>query len=203
MNLTDELRAEYINLFQECQVDRGNPDLHRPDRLPEVKAFTDHVKNGIARYQEIQDKTNVPWYVIGIIHGMECGFNFETHLHNGDSLKHRTVQEPKGRPIKGEPPFSFLVSAIDALQYDGFTSWREWDVEGICYKLESYNGWGYRKHGINSPYLWSFSNQYHGGKYVADGIWDANAVSKQVGAIVALKQLVVDQLIALPAQALT
>lgn len=190
MDLSDELRAEYIGLFEKCEVDRGNAVSHRPDRLPEVKSFADHVKNGIARYQEIEDKTAVPWYVIGVIHGMECGFNFETHLHNGDSLKRRTVQEPKGRPVKGEPPFSFLVSAIDALQYDRFTSWSDWSVAGICYKLESYNGWGYRGHHINSPYLWSFSSNYQRGKYVSDGHWDPDAVSKQVGAVVALKQLV-------------
>lgn len=198
--LTDELRAEYDGLFGNCVVDRGNPDSHRPDRLPAVKNFTKHVMTGIARYQDVEAKTDVPWYVIGVIHGMECGFDFETHLHNGDSLKHRTVQEPKGRPMTGTPPFSFLISAIDALQYDRFTSWKDWSVAGICYKLESYNGWGYRSHHINSPYLWSFSNQYKHGKYVSDGHWDPDAVSKQVGAVVALKQLVDDQLIALLAQ---
>lgn len=198
--LTDELRAEYDGLFNKCEVDRGDAEKGRPDRLPAVKAFAMRAIAGIARYQDIERATNVPWFIIAVIHGMECGFDFSTHLHNGDSLKHRTIQEPKGRPTRGEPPFPFLVSAIDALQYDHFTSWREWDVPGICYKLESYNGWGYRGHHINSPYLWSFSNNYERGKYVSDGHWDPDAVSKQVGAMVALKQLVVDNLISLRAE---
>jgi lysozyme family protein len=91
------------------------------------------------------------------------------------------------------------VSAIDALHYDQFTNWSDWSVAGICFKLEGYNGWGYRKHGINSPYLWSFSNNYERGKYVADGHWDANAVSKQVGAVTALKKMVDDHLVSLKA----
>lgn len=197
--LTDELRAEYAGLFAGCTVDAGDGHF-RPDRGPEVKAFAEHVMGGIARYQDLEAKTNVPWYVIGLIHGMECDFDFETHLHNGDSLKHRTVNEPAGRPTQGEPPFVWLVSAIDALQYDRFTSWHDWSVPGICFKLEGYNGWGYRGHHINSPYLWSFSNQYQHGKYVSDGHWDPDAVSKQVGAIVALKQLICDRIIAAPAE---
>ena len=32
-----------------------------------------------------------------------------------------------------------------------------------------------------SAYLWSFTNIYTGGKYIADGVWDEKAISKQVG----------------------
>jgi lysozyme family protein len=190
MNLTDALRAAYVRLFDQCQVDRG--DDKRPDRMPEVKAFTQRLVAGIEQYQNVEKATRVPWYVIGLIHGLEGSFSFKTHLHNGDPLTHRTVNVPGGRPIKGDPPFTWQDSAIDALQYDAFSTWHDWTVAGICYKLEGYNGWGYRAHHINSPYLWSFSNNYERGKYVADGHWDPDAVSKQVGAIVALKQLVVE-----------
>ena len=37
-----------------------------------------------ARYDQVANATGVPWYVIGIIHEMEGGLNFTTHLHNGD-----------------------------------------------------------------------------------------------------------------------
>ena len=61
----------------------------------------------------------------------------------------------------------------------------------MLYKLEAYNGWGYRDHhpDVNSPYLWSFSNHYKSGKYVADGTFSATAVSAQCGAAVLLKRL--------------
>jgi peptidoglycan hydrolase-like protein with peptidoglycan-binding domain len=42
---------------------------------------------------------------------------------------------------------------------------------------------------VPSPYLWSFSNHYTRGKYVADGRFSPTAVSQQVGAAVLLKQL--------------
>jgi lysozyme family protein len=66
----------------------------------------------------------------------------------------------------------------------------DWSIEGILFQLEAYNGWGYRNHhGINTPYLWSGSNQYTSGKYVADGKFDPTAVSKQIGGALLLKYL--------------
>jgi lysozyme family protein len=193
MNLTQELRQEYINLFQTC--------VTRPMYEDDVRFFINQLMQGIQKYEQVSASTGVPWYVIGLIHGMECGFSFAEHLHNGDSLKHRTVQEPAGRPPAsvGDPPFDWTVSAIDALQYDSFTAWTDWSIAGICFKLEGYNGWGYRNHHpeVKSPYLWSYSNHYLRGKYVADGKWSSIAVSKQGGAITALNQMIKDHLVAL------
>jgi hypothetical protein len=55
--------------------------------------------------------------------------------------------------------------------------------------MERYNGFGYRAHGINSPYLWSYSNQYHAGKFVSDGVYSPTAVSGQCGAMPIFKSL--------------
>jgi hypothetical protein len=106
-------------------------------------------------------------------------------------LRTRTVQVPPGRPLNGNPPFSWEESAIDALEYDGLTTWNEWSIEGICYRLEMYNGLGYRIYHpeIKSPYLWSFSNQYTKGKYKADGRFDPDLVSQQCGAMGILKRM--------------
>jgi len=62
----------------------------------------------------------------------------------------------------------------------------------VLYKLEAYNGWGYRglQSPIPTPYLWSFSNHYTRGKYVADGKYSPTATSQQCGAAVLLKRLV-------------
>ena len=66
----------------------------------------------------------------------------------------------------------------------------KWDVQTIAYSFELHNGWGYRKYrGINSPYLWSFSNHYKKGKYAYDGKYDPGLVSKQKGAMVLLRAL--------------
>src|ERR1022692_3987605 len=119
------------------------------------------------------------------------GLNFNQHLHNGDPLTARTVHVPAGRPPNGSPPFAWEQSATDALTFQGFANLTDWSLPVILYRLEAYNGFGYRKLAppINTPYLWSFSNQYTSGKYVADGKFDPHAVSPQCGAAVILLQM--------------
>jgi hypothetical protein len=70
----------------------------------------------------------------------------------------------------------------------GFANQTDWSLPAVLYRLEAFNGYGYRnvKPPINSPYLWSFSNQYTKGKFVADHVYDANAVSDQCGSAVIL-----------------
>ena len=122
---------------------------------------------------------------------MECSQNFNEHLHNGDALTARTIHVPKGRPTEGDPPFSWEDSASDALVFEGYSQWKDWTIPGMLYKLEGYNGWGYRLYHpeVKSPYLWSASNQYLSGKYVSDGTWSDSAVSTQCGAAVLLRRL--------------
>ena len=67
--------------------------------------------------------------------------------------------------------------------------WTDWSIPGILYQFELYNGMGYRRRGINSPYVWSFSNNYSKGKFTSDGIYDPNAISKQCGAGVILRRM--------------
>jgi uncharacterized protein (TIGR02594 family) len=142
-------------------------------------------------YDPVSAATNVPWFVIGLIHCLECGFNTHEHLHNGDPLGRQTTHVPAGRPTA--PPFDdWAHSAIDALTMEGFREVDRWTVERIAYQLEKYNGFGYRRRQpkINSPYLWSFTNQYAQGKFIGDGVFSPTAVSDQVGAMALLKTLV-------------
>lgn len=138
--------------------------------------------------------TGVPWFVIGVIHNMEGSLNFKTHLHNGDPLAARTVQVPKGRPMAGTPPFRWEDSAVDALQFDKMTSLKNWTLPTTLFKLEGFNGFGYRKGHpeVLTPYLWSFSNHYTKGKFVKDGVFDPNATSAQCGEAAILQVLVKD-----------
>src|SRR6185503_1942949 len=138
----------------------------------------------------------------GMIHEMEGGLNFATHLHNGDPLTHRTVQVPAGRPPNGLPPFQWEESAIDALTLEGFAAVKLWTIERIAYQLEAYNGWGYRSRntGVNTPYLWSATNNYQKGKFVRDGVFDPNAVSGQIGAMALLRRLIDIEGVNVPAE---
>ena len=157
--------------------------------MTEVDEVVQRILQNQNRYTSIAAQSNVPWYVIAVIHNMECGLDFTKHLHNGDSLKRRTVNVPAGRPKTGQPPFTFEVSAFDALKYDKLTEWNDWSIGGICYTLEGFNGWGYRARGINSPYLWSYSNLYTSGKFIRDNVWSNRAVSGQCGAAVILRRM--------------
>jgi lysozyme family protein len=183
-------KENYERLFSSCLI--------KAVKYPEIDAIVNKMEANKARYQSVGDPLHIPWYVVAIIHCMEGSLSFTKHLHNGDPLTARTVQVPKGRPLRGNPPFTWEQSATDALTYDKLSTWDNWSVSGILYKMELFNGLGYYRHGINSPYLWSYSNHYAKGKYVADGRYDPNAVSKQCGAAVLLRRMREQQLISLP-----
>ena len=131
----------------------------------------------------------MPWYLVGIIHGMEAGYRFDRHLHNGDPLTARTVNVPAGRPPEGHPPFSWEESARDALQFDGLAKETDFSIAHLLYYFEKFNGFGYRSRGVPTPYLWGCSTHYKAGKFVADHVFSETAVSDQVGAAVLVKQL--------------
>jgi lysozyme family protein len=176
-----DLSAEYQSFFDACHV--------RPEFQGNVDFYVSRLKKFKNVYGDVGADLNIPWYVIGILHGLECGFNFGTHLHNGDPLDARTTHVPANRPTKGKPPFTWRDSARDAMIYKGYDKVRDWSVPSVLYLLEKYNGFGYRKLSIPSPYLWSFSNLYVKGKYVADHKFDPDAVSRQCGAGCVIKAL--------------
>ncbi len=139
------------------------------------------------RYKVVERSTGVSADLIGVLHYMESGRNFNTHLHNGDSLSRRTVNVPAGRPRIGKPPFSWVDSAIDALEYDRVTT--SHNKGDQCEAAVFFNGKGYERRGIVSPYGFSGTNLYSRGKFVRDGVFNPTAVSKQVGACVILREL--------------
>ncbi len=193
MSLTQTMRNEYESKFQTCTV--------RPQFSSSVNSVVARSVKARPRYEAVAARTNVPWHVIAVIHNLECGGRFDCHLHNGDPLKRRTVNVPAGRPAKGTAPFTWEESAVDALTFDRFSSWKDWSIGGTLYKIESYNGMGYRKRGVPSPYLWSGSQHYTRGKYVADGRFDPDAVSAQLGAAVVLRRMTDEALIEMSATA--
>ena len=178
-------REGYARLWRGAEV--------LPERQADVRRTAAILLANKPRYLDVSADTGVPWFVVGLIHKMECSHwpRFDQHLHNGDPLTARTRLVPRGRPKSGSPPFTFEESAIDALKYDGLDAVGDWSsVERVAYELEKFNGFGYRKFGVPTPYLWSFTNRYAHGKFVSDGQYDPSAVSEQSGAMAVLKALV-------------
>lgn len=177
MKRTPELMTEYRGLFSRMVL--------RPQWRDAVVVTA----RRIAEHREIYTEVSlalggdIPWEWIGAIHNMESGGDFRKHLHNGDPLTRRTRRVPAGRPAAGKPPFSWAFSAADALRIKGLHKVNVWTVAEMLYQAERYNGWGYRRYHreVLSPYLWSGTNLYSAGKYVADGKWSATAVSQQLG----------------------
>lgn len=184
-----DLKPEYERLWDSCEI--------RPDKLSSTQNVVAKISANRPLYEGLQQKINVPWYFVAVIHNMESSLNFNKHLHNGDSLKKRTVNVPSGRPltdpIKGwQVGYTWEESAIDALKMKEFDRVKDWSLPAQLWQLERYNGVGYRKYHpeVLTPYLWSGTNHYNKGKYVADGKWDANAVSEQIGVAALLKVLI-------------
>lgn len=177
------LGAEYEAWFAALTI--------RPENLTQVNFAVKQLIGNKANYQKAAQATNdkLPWAFVGVIHALECGFNFAGHLHNGDPLIHRTTHVPENCPANGTPPFSWQDSAVDALTLKGFKQETNWSIARMLYLLEKYNGFGYRFKQLPTPYLWSFSNLFSKGKYVRDGVFDPEAPSKQCGAGVMLKTL--------------
>lgn len=183
IELTPKLRTEYRQLFDSCEI--------RPEHANEVQAVITQIFGKQLRYGFLGTELEIPWFVIAAIHSIESSLNFNAHLHNGDPLTARTVHVPSGRSPTGIPPFTWEESVIDALNFNRLSDWRDWSIPGILYRLEAYNGFGYRAHHpeVLSPYLWSYSNHYLSGKYVADGTFSASAISKQCGVAVLLRRM--------------
>ena len=177
-------RPDYQKLFDTCVID--------PTKLAVIDQAATKIIHNMDRYKKLVQSVegSIPWWFVGLVHKMEAAFSFDRHLHNGDPLSARTVLVPAGRPPHGTPPFTWEESAQDAVRQQGLTKVTDWSLANALYLLEGYNGYGYLYHGINSPYLWSFSNHYTKGKYVKDGVFDPNAVSQQVGSALVLKRLV-------------
>ena len=156
-------------------------------RLQEFDAAAARLIAAKARYCAVEKKTGVPWFVIAVIHQRESSQSFARSLAQGDPWDRVSVHVPKGRG----PFASWEEAAVDALvncaPYAATN--RDWSVSGILTLLERYNGLGYFNRGLPSPYLWAGTDQYVAGKYVADGVFDAAVVDRQLGCAGLLKAM--------------
>jgi lysozyme family protein/peptidoglycan hydrolase-like protein with peptidoglycan-binding domain len=178
------LRAEYAGLWQRMQI--------RPERMAEVNGIANRLIALKPRYQQVAAVTHVPWGVIAALHYREASNDFKGVLHNGEPII-GTGRLTRLVPANRGPFATWEESAIDALTMPPHKLQEvdSWTIERACYEIERFNGFGYRNHHpeVKSPYLWSFSNNYSSGKYVADGQFSSSAVDKQCGTMPILKRM--------------
>lgn len=145
----------------------------------EITGFARHLLGSKPRYQAVESKTGVPWFIIAVIHMRESSQKWDRSLAQGDPWNRTSVHVPAGRG----PFTSWEAAAIDALVScpPHLARKTDWSLGGALLNLEEYNGLGYASHGRPSPYLWAGTDQYGSGKYVADGRYDPSAVDQQPG----------------------
>jgi lysozyme family protein/peptidoglycan hydrolase-like protein with peptidoglycan-binding domain len=178
----ENIKAEYERNWSNMRI--------RPARAEVANETARKALRGKDIYEQIEERTGVKWYFIALLHSRESDFDFDTYLGNGQSLHRVTTIVPRGRG----PFASFVDGAVDALRLEGFIDARDWGIAKILFRLEKFNGFGYRSRAVNSPYLWGGSNIYgppeqRAGKFVSDGVFDPNKVDPQLGAAVILQAM--------------
>lgn len=185
---------------------RNGKNPHRPDkgvakrafdanaaRLPgmelsgthqgELDGFMAHWKQHKARYEQVAAKVDLPAPLIAALHWRESSGDFTRYLHQGDRLGRPAVNVPKNIPVfhEWEPAaihaLNMKGSIAKQLALDGQTK----DLAAIATYAEMYNGLGYHYKGKASPYVYAGTNKYTKGKYVKDGVYNANVKDQQVG----------------------
>jgi lysozyme family protein len=165
--------------------------LTAPENKPRFQAVTSRLQ--LAGYQP------VPWFVIAVIAEREYGGppHWDKQLGQGDPLNQVSHHDPAGRgPFIDHPGDNNLNNAWLRCALDALIDcpphaalWHDWTPGGALTLLEEYNGLGYAMRGVPSAYVWSGSDQYISGKYVADHIYRASAVDVQEGCAPVLKRM--------------
>jgi lysozyme family protein len=177
------LKAANIRRWNAAKLTRG------PEFIPVAKRLVAAKQ----RYLTVAQKTGIPWVFIAVTHQRESSQNWNRSLAQGDPWNQVSTHVPAGRG-----PFnSWEDAAYDALvNCPPYASRnKDWSIGGLLTLLEGYNGLGYAggpapSIGPNagkkfppqaSPYIWSGTDQYKYGKYVADHDFRPEAVDQQLG----------------------
>lgn len=183
------LRPEIERLLAIMKITRPTPVEEGCHRI---------VTRGLDVYRALGAKTNVPPVLLAALDLREGDCNPATGIGQGDRWDRVSTHVPRG---KG-PFASWLAANIFYVGYDHLDSTNGlvppgWTWAFAVYKSNAWNGWGPNAHGRHSGYPWSCTNIYDaatdgkpaGGKYVADGKWDASAFDRQPGTVPVMLQL--------------
>lgn len=163
-------QIEYETLYRDAVL--------RPDMSSSVAAAARRIAANRARYEPIAVATGVPWYVIGILHAVQCEMQFDRNLRDGVPLARSSDRAE-----------TFEDAAIQALRSVGLDRIRDWSIARVAWALETWNGLGYRREGIHSPFLWSGTTMYESGLFIAPGVFSRVTVAKTCGGMAILKML--------------
>lgn len=164
--------------------------LCAPDAKVRYQGVTDRITDLITAGQT--DLYPVPWWAIAVISEREYSGppHWDKQLGQGDPLNHVSIHDPRGRgpflahdddvtPGHDAWTRGCLDALIDCAPFAA--KWKLWSVGGTMTIFEEYNGLGYASRGVPSAYVWSGTDQYVSGKYIADHVYRASAIDVQEG----------------------
>lgn len=167
-SIPQELRDEYLRNWNRAKINDSDKG--------KVARGLDIVRPHIEKYNEVASHIDCNIHALICSHYREAGCDFDRQILNGQAWDMKTTIVPKG-----EGPFeSFEVSCKRGFDIKPKME-HENNIIDILHFLERWNGWGYRRRGVWSPYLWSYTNLYVKGYYTSDGKFSMNAVNRQLG----------------------
>ena len=153
----------------------------------EMALFKKHWAQHKAKYLAVSAEASVPAELVAAIHWRESSGSFKKYLHQGDPLGKAAVRVPTNIPIFHD----WHKAAVHALTMDDKARHRDnlginagtRDPATLASYAEAYNGLGYHNRDKPSPYVFSGTDAYTSGKYVADSKYSSKTVDKQLGVI--------------------
>lgn len=179
------LKADRVSALHKTAV-----RLCSPTAKVRYQAVTDRLSEMIAAGHT--ELTPVPWWFIAVVSEREYGGppHWDKQLGQGDPLNQISHNVPKGMgPYLGHPNDitpghdAWTRCCLDVLiNSEPFAAkWKLWTPGGFLTLWEEYNGLGYAQMGVPSAYVWSGTDQYTSGKYIADHVYRSNVVDVQEG----------------------
>lgn len=135
--------------------------------------FESHFRDNEDKYQKLAKKTHIPAKWIAALHWRESGGDFNKKLRDGTSLGNQSFEKEAAAVLKEQR------GVLDKYGVDENAD----DLVAFAAFAESWNGLGYANKGKVSPYVYSGTTAYTGGKYVQDGVYDSNVKDKQLGVV--------------------
>lgn len=156
----------------------------------ELEAFKKVWDKSRQRYENVAAIVNIPASLIAAIHYRESSNNFGTYLHNGDPLGRRTVHKPRGILFaRWEEAAVHAIRQKDSIRRDLGLTRHSTNMAAIAAFAERYNGLGYKGRGIFSPYVFSGTNLYTCGLFVADGKFNSKVKDRRPGILALMKKI--------------
>ena len=135
-------------------------------------SFKEHYAKYYDKYQELAQQTGYPAELIAAIHWRESSGDFSRNIQEGGSLD----------------AYGSFENSVKKAFTDSYGKIDPNDVQTWLDYAEHYNGMGYTNNNYGpSPYVWAGTSKYTSGKYVKDGVYDANTVDNQIGVAMMLK----------------